>query len=67
MISSGDNIHQLTDHLFRHQAGKMVAVLTRIFGLQNIEMAEDVVQDAFAKAIKEWTYTVPENPAAIYC
>jgi RNA polymerase sigma factor (sigma-70 family) len=63
LISSEDNIHQLTDHLFRHQAGKMVAVLTRIFGLQNIELAEDVVQDAFAKAIKEWTYVVPENPA----
>ena len=63
MTSSNDNVHQLTDHLFRHQAGKMVAVLTRIFGLQNIELAEDVVQDAFAKAIKEWTYIVPENPA----
>jgi RNA polymerase sigma factor (sigma-70 family) len=60
---SDDNIHQLTDHLFRHQAGKMVAVLTRIFGLQNIELAEDVVQDAFAKAIKEWTYKTPVNPA----
>jgi len=58
-----DNIQQLTDHLFRHQAGKMVAVLTRIFGLQNIELAEDVVQDAFAKALKEWTYAIPENPA----
>lgn len=40
----------------------MVAVLTRIFGLQNIELAEDVVQDAFAKAIKDWTYKIPENP-----
>lgn len=63
MISSNDNVHQLTDHLFRHQAGKMVAVLTRIFGLQNIELAEDVVQDAFGKAIKDWTYKIPENPA----
>jgi RNA polymerase sigma factor (sigma-70 family) len=63
LTSSDDTIHQLTDHLFRHQAGKMVAVLTRIFGLQNLELAEDVVQDAFAKAIKEWTYQVPPNPA----
>ena len=63
MTSSNDNVHQLTDHLFRHQAGKMVAVLTRIFGLQNIELAEDVVQDAFAKALKEWTYEMPANPA----
>lgn len=62
MNSANDNIHKLTDHLFRYQAGKMVAVLTRIFGLQNIELAEDVVQDAFAKAIKDWTYKIPENP-----
>ncbi len=59
-----ENIHQLSDHLFRHESGKMVAVLTRIFGLQNIEMAEDVVQDAFAQALKDWTYKIPPNPSA---
>jgi RNA polymerase sigma factor (sigma-70 family) len=58
------NIDQLTEHLFRHQAGKMVAVITRIFGLPNIEMAEDVVQDAFAQAIKDWRFQVPANPSA---
>jgi RNA polymerase sigma-70 factor (ECF subfamily) len=42
----------------------MVAVITRIFGLQNIELAEDVVQDAFAQALKDWTYKIPSNPAA---
>ena len=42
----------------------MVAVITRIFGLPNIELAEDVVQDAFAKAIKDWTYQLPANPSA---
>lgn len=42
----------------------MVAVLTRIFGLPNIELAEDIVQDAFTKALKEWTFKTPENPAA---
>jgi RNA polymerase sigma-70 factor (ECF subfamily) len=59
-----NNTQQLADHLFRHQAGKMVAVLTRIFGLQHLTLAEDVVQDAFAKALKEWAYQVPVNPAA---
>ena len=42
----------------------MVAVITRIFGLPNIELAEDVVQDAFAQAIKDWTYQLPANPSA---
>lgn len=57
-------MNKLADHLFRHEAGKMVAVLTRIFGLPNIELAEDIVQDAFTRALKEWTFKTPENPAA---
>jgi len=58
------NYHKLTDHLFRHESGKMVAVLTRIFGLSNIELAEDIVQDAFTQALKEWAYKIPPNPSA---
>lgn len=54
----------LTDHLFRHESGKMVAVLTRIFGLNNISTAEDIVQDAFAQALKEWSFKIPPNPSA---
>ena len=40
---------QLVDHLFRHEAGRMIAVLTRIFGMHNLELAEDVMQAAFLK------------------
>jgi RNA polymerase sigma factor (sigma-70 family) len=58
-----NNIYKLTDHLFRYEAGKMVAVLTRLFGLHNLELAEDVVQEAFGRALKEWIYKVPENPS----
>jgi len=57
--------NELVDHLFRHEAGKMVAVLTRIFGMHNLEMAEDVVQEAFLKAAQTWKFNMlPENPAA---
>jgi RNA polymerase sigma-70 factor (ECF subfamily) len=43
----------------------MVAVLTRIFGPENISLAEDVVQDSLAEAISHWTYKgVPGNPSA---
>ena len=52
------------DHLFRHESGKMIAVLTRIFGPENIDLAEDVVQDAMAEAIHQWAYKeVPDNPS----
>src|SRR6476620_852348 len=58
-------INQLVDHLFRHDAGKLVAVLTRIFGAENVDLAEDVVQDALAEAMNNWSYKgVPENPSA---
>jgi RNA polymerase sigma factor (sigma-70 family) len=59
-----ENIQLLTDHLFRHEASKMIAVLTRIFGFQNLEMAEDVMQDAFAQALNTWAYKMPANPSA---
>ena len=56
---------ELTDHLFRHQAGRMVAVLTRLFGVHNLALAEDVVQDAFCRALEVWAFRgVPENPSA---
>lgn len=53
------------DHLFRHEAGRMVAALTRIFGIHNLALAEDVVQDAFCRALEVWKFRgVPENPSA---
>ncbi len=56
--------HQLVDHLFRHESGKMIAVLTRIFGMHNLAMAEDVVQEAFLKAMQTWPFHgLPTNPA----
>ena len=39
------------DHFFRHEAGRMVAVLTRIFGVHNIALAEDAVQETFLAAL----------------
>ncbi len=43
----------------------MVAVLTRIFGVHNLALAEDVVQDAFCRALEVWSFRgLPENPSA---
>ncbi len=56
---------KIVDHLFRHEAGKMIAVLSRIFGMHNLALAEDVVQEAFLKAMQTWTFErIPDNPAA---
>jgi RNA polymerase sigma factor (sigma-70 family) len=53
------------DHLFRRESGRMVAALTRVFGVQNLALAEDVVQDAFCRALEVWKFRgVPENPSA---
>ena len=55
---------KLIDHLFRHHSGKMVSVLTRFFGLSNLEIIEDAVQDTFIKASVSWRKEIPENPEA---
>ena len=58
------HINDLADHLFRHESGKMIAVLTRMLGLQNIETAQDIVQDTLIQAMNTWRYNIiPENPS----
>src|ERR1041384_1287584 len=58
-------ISKLTEHLFRHEAGKLVSVLTGIFGIDRLQLAEDVVQEALVRALQTWPYYgVPKNPAA---
>ena len=58
-------VSRLTDHLFRHEASKLVSVLTGIFGVDHLELAEDVVQEALVRAFQTWPYYgIPKNPAA---
>src|SRR6266702_1782770 len=55
----------LNEHLFRRESGRMVSALTRIFGVHNLALAEDVVQDAFFRAREVWKVRgLPENPSA---
>ncbi len=64
-MENNNNIDQTLNHLFREESGKMVSVLIKIFGTENIEMAEDVVQDALVKALETWKYNgMPDNPRA---
>jgi RNA polymerase sigma-70 factor (ECF subfamily) len=58
-------VSRVVEHLFRHEAGKIVATLTGIFGPEHLTLAEDVVQEALARALQTWPYYgVPKNPPA---
>jgi RNA polymerase sigma-70 factor (ECF subfamily) len=58
-------ISRLAEHLFRHEAGKLVSILTGIFGIERLQLAEDVVQEALVRALQTWPYYgIPKNPAA---
>ena len=59
------NVGRVVEHLFRHEAGKIISALTGIFGLRNLELVEDAVQEALLKAMRHWSYgKIPPNPAA---
>jgi len=56
---------EIEEHLFRHEAGRLVAILARLFGIGNLALVEDVVQDAFCRALETWKFHgVPDNPSA---
>jgi RNA polymerase sigma-70 factor (ECF subfamily) len=56
----------LDEHFFRREAGRLVAALTRVFGVQNLALAEDIVQDTLANAFEVWSYRgVPEHYSAL--
>jgi RNA polymerase sigma factor (sigma-70 family) len=57
------DVNRIVDHLFRREAGRLVAILARRFGTERLHLAEDVVQDALLKAMQAWPFTgVPQNP-----
>jgi RNA polymerase sigma-70 factor (ECF subfamily) len=53
----------LVEHFFRHEAGRLVSVLTRIFGFRNFELVEDMVQATLLDALQAWRLQVPDNPS----
>ncbi len=55
----------LIPHLFRTEYRKIVAVLSRLFGIDHIETAEDIVSDTFLTATELWGLKgLPPNPTA---
>src|ERR1700710_430347 len=59
------NQQELIPHLFRTEFGKITAVLCKTFGIEHIEIAEDLASETFLSALETWPYKgVPPNPAA---
>ncbi|WP_336517706.1 RNA polymerase sigma factor [Pollutibacter soli] len=55
----------LIPHLFRTESGKITTVLCRLFGMEYMELAEDITSDTFLTAMETWPYQgVPPNPTA---
>lgn len=56
---------ELGEHFFRHESGRLVAALTRLFGVHQLALAEDVTQHAFCRALEVWKVRgIPDNPSA---
>jgi len=56
---------ELINQLFRKEFSKMVAVISKTFGLEHIEIAEDIVSGTFLQAMENWKEKgIPANPTA---
>ncbi len=59
------SVDTLVDHLFRREAGRLVARLVRVLGPQRLDLAEEAVQDAMVQALKSWPFSgAPADPGA---
>jgi RNA polymerase sigma-70 factor (ECF subfamily) len=64
-VSNTPESGELLDHLFRRQAGRIVAWLARLLGPARLDLAEDMAQEAMLRAMQAWPLQgVPQNPEA---
>ena len=55
----------LVEHFFRHDYGRLVAMLAWRVGVRHVELIEDAVQSALMAALAAWTQkSVPADPGA---
>ena len=60
---TGITAREAVERLFREESGRAVATLIRVLG--DFDLAEEVVQEAFARALEVWpTRGIPDNPGA---
>lgn len=59
----GDQVRRTLDAVWRIESARLIATLTRVSG--DLALAEDVAQDAFEAALRQWPRDgTPANPAA---
>ena len=54
----------LVEHFFRHESGRLCAVLTRSLGVRRLALVEDVVQAALVQALETWSRPVVRDDPA---
>ncbi|MEX0904915.1 MAG: DUF6596 domain-containing protein [Balneolaceae bacterium] len=68
MLKGKQGVHmeqQTIKQLFHQEFSKMVAVISGLYGLSDIQVAEDVVSETFLQAAETWGIEgEPENPTA---
>ncbi len=58
------DVSALVEHFFRHEYGRLVALLTKSLGVRQLDLIEDVVQSALSKGLQTWSRAgVPDDPA----
>jgi RNA polymerase sigma factor (sigma-70 family) len=56
---------KLIPHLFRTEFSKITVILCKLFGLEHMEIAEDITSETFAAALENWPHNgIPDNPTA---
>lgn len=59
------NPRDLGEHLFRHEYGRLVAMVSRRMGVHHLDVIEDAVQTALLAAVESWPEgRLPDNPSA---
>ena len=59
------NNQELIPNLFKTEFRKITSVLCRHFGIEHIEVAEDIASETFLAAMEIWPYKgIPQNPTA---
>ncbi|HNM05994.1 MAG TPA: sigma factor, partial [Leptospiraceae bacterium] len=57
--------NELIPHLFRKEYSRLVSVLVKVFGFEEMETAEDIAGETFLSAAETWPCRgIPENPSA---
>ncbi|WP_158655292.1 RNA polymerase sigma factor [Flavivirga eckloniae] len=62
-MNTSSQIQNEVNQLYRNHFGKLVASLTYLFNLSNLQVSEDIVQDTFIAALENWTKNgIPKEP-----